>query len=255
MGASRVWRHPRGNPAPSTRTDAVPKRGPLPRPTSVADVRLPHPPRWYWLARDEHQLPAPSRPSPLLPGTRLSLPWWRPWNAAPARDLLPHSAAAEPVWANARARALGTQRGELPHTSTVERSPTWSTRCSRTGRPETLRGPTGGAGDVGDGDRGGRCASATDRASWWCWEPDDVTTDTSLWPRSSSGPRRAGPALAAPAVAADAARPAPLGQLPPGLLPLRRPAGTGTTRCRSAAAGWPSWSVTPWGTGCPPPAR
>src|SRR5215207_11618164 len=90
------------------------------------------------------------------------------------------TAAAEPVWANARARALGTTRGALPHIDGRSVADVVDD-VLRTGRPETLCGPLGEHGTsatvmarpmrVGDGP-----------GVLVVLEPDDAVTDTSLWP-------------------------------------------------------------------------
>ena len=163
------------------------------------------------------------------------------------------TAAAEPVWANARARALGTQRGELPHIDGRAVADVVDD-VLRTGRPETLCGALGEQGTsatvivrpmrVGDGP-----------GVLVVLEPDDVDDRHVAVAQVVRGPRGAGSALAAPAVAADAARPAALGQLPPGLLGAGGRRGLVRRGAARRAAGSPSWSATPWGTACPPPAR
>ncbi|HVD29114.1 MAG TPA: SpoIIE family protein phosphatase, partial [Mycobacteriales bacterium] len=91
------------------------------------------------------------------------------------------SSAAEPVWANAQARALGTDRSALPHVDGRSVADLVDD-VLRTGRPETLRGPLGDHGAP---------ASVVARPMrveggpgvLLVLEPDDRATDPSVWPK------------------------------------------------------------------------
>ena len=91
------------------------------------------------------------------------------------------SSAADPVWANAQARALGTNRAAFPHIDGRSVADLVDD-VLRTGRPETLRGPLGDHGAP---------ASVVARPMrveggpgvLLVLEPDDRATDTSVWPK------------------------------------------------------------------------
>jgi anti-anti-sigma factor len=91
------------------------------------------------------------------------------------------TSAAEPVWANAQARALGTDRSALPHVDGRSVADLVDD-VLRTGRPETLRGPLGDH---------GTSASVVARPMrveggpgvLLVLEPDDQATDPSVWPK------------------------------------------------------------------------
>ena len=133
------------------------------------------------------------------------------------------SAAAEPVWANARARALGADRDDMPAVD-GHRLVDLVDGVLRTGRPETVCGPLGVDGPsatvmvrpmrVGGG-----------RGALIVLESDDAATDTSLWPRP-----------------ADVVEQAQLSLLPPSLpvLPDLRLSGSyhRATSARAAGGDW-----------------
>jgi len=133
------------------------------------------------------------------------------------------SAAAEPVWANARARALGGGRDGMP---AVDGQPLADLVdvVLRTGRPETVFGPLG---------KGGPSATVMvrpmrvggGRGALIVLESDDVPTDTSLWPKP-----------------ADVVEQAQLSLLPPSLpvLPDLRLSGSyhRATSARAAGGDW-----------------
>ncbi|TQN42528.1 STAS domain-containing protein [Blastococcus colisei] len=100
--------------------------------------------------------------------------------SAPAAIYVLGAATTEPVWANARARDLGTGRDRLP---VVDGTPVAELleKVLRTGRPQTICGPLGAGGPattvmvrplrVHDGP-----------GALLVVEPQDAATDTSLWP-------------------------------------------------------------------------
>jgi serine phosphatase RsbU (regulator of sigma subunit)/anti-sigma regulatory factor (Ser/Thr protein kinase) len=100
---------------------------------------------------------------------------------APAAIYVLDARAPEPIWANARARDLGTARDQLP---VVDGRPVTDVldEVLRTGRAETIRGPLG---------RGGPAATVMVRPMRVAGGPgvllvlesEDAATDTSLWPR------------------------------------------------------------------------
>jgi anti-anti-sigma factor len=100
---------------------------------------------------------------------------------APAAIYVLSAAAAEPVWANARARDLGTKRDQLPVVN-GRRVTDVLDEVLRTGRPETICGPLG---------PGGPAAAVMVRPMRVAGGPgvllvvesEDAATDTSLWPR------------------------------------------------------------------------
>ncbi|MGY1805493.1 SpoIIE family protein phosphatase [Blastococcus sp. SYSU D00922] len=101
---------------------------------------------------------------------------------APAAIYVVSAASASPVWANARARELGTAREDMP---LVDGRPAVEVldTALRTGRPETVCGPLG--------DAGGPAATLMVRpmrvhggpGALVILESDDAATDTSLWPK------------------------------------------------------------------------
>jgi serine phosphatase RsbU (regulator of sigma subunit) len=133
------------------------------------------------------------------------------------------SAAAEPVWANARARALGADRDGMP---AVDGRPLADLvdAVLRTGRPETVVGPLGTDGSSATVMvRPLRVAGG--RGALIVLESDDAATDTSLWPRP-----------------ADVVEQAQLSLLPPSLpvLPDLRLSGSyhRATSARAAGGDW-----------------
>ncbi|HET6392431.1 MAG TPA: SpoIIE family protein phosphatase [Blastococcus sp.] len=127
--------------------------------------------------------PTPSSPSPLpgRAGGEGANVLAAAMETAPAAIYVLSASADVPVWANARARALGTARAELP---VVDGRPVVEVLASvfQTGVPETLCGPLGTGGPtstlmvrplrVGDGP-----------GALVILESDDAATDTSLWPK------------------------------------------------------------------------
>ena len=101
--------------------------------------------------------------------------------SAPAAIYVLSATSAEPVWANARARRLGTGRDRLP---VVDGRPVAEIvdAALRTGLPETVCGPL---------DAGGPWTTAMvrpmrvqdDAGALVVLESDDAATDTSLWPK------------------------------------------------------------------------
>lgn len=140
--------------------------------------------------------------------------------------------AAEPVWANARARALGTERGEFPLVDGRSVADVVAD-VLRTGRPETLRGP------LGDG---GTSATVIVRpmsvaggpGALVVLEPDDAR-DTSLWPSAAT----------------DLVEQAQLSLLPPSLpmLPDLSLSGSYHRASSSHAAGGDWYDAVPLGGG------
>ncbi len=118
--------------------------------------------------------------------------------SAPAAIYVLSASSDAPVWANARARALGTARDELP---AVDGRPVGEVLAAvlRTGLPETLCGPLGTGGPtvtlmvrplrVGDGP-----------GALVILESDDGATDTSLWPRTPDSVEQAQLSLLPPSL-------------------------------------------------------
>lgn len=102
--------------------------------------------------------------------------------SAPAAIYVLSAAAEEPVWANARARELGTARDDMPVVDGRNVAEVLDAAL-RTGRPETVCGPLGGA--------GGPVATLMVRpmrvdggpGALLILESDDAATDTSIWPK------------------------------------------------------------------------
>jgi anti-anti-sigma factor len=100
---------------------------------------------------------------------------------APAAIYVLSAAAAEPIWVNARARALGASRDDMPVVDGRAVAEVLQ-EVLRTGLPETVCGPLGAGGPiatlmvrpmrVGDGP-----------GALVILESDDAATDTSLWPK------------------------------------------------------------------------
>ncbi|UOY02162.1 SpoIIE family protein phosphatase [Blastococcus sp. PRF04-17] len=108
------------------------------------------------------------------------------------------SAAAEPVWANARARALGTDPAAMPMID-GRKVGELVEAALRTGRPETVTGPLG---------PGGPRATAVVRplrvaggqGALLVLESEDVVADPSLWPRTADGVEQAQLSLLPPSL-------------------------------------------------------
>ena len=247
-GSSGIARRRLANPRPVTPDGFVPKRVGPPRSPRLRQARLPGLWGWYWLAGDERRLPA------VVPLT-----------AGPAGDAgaavlvaaMESAPAAIYCLTAARRAGLGQRpgagarhrRGTTSRASTGARSPTSSTTSSARGgrRPSAARwAPTGRR---RHGASCGRCGWPGAPALWWSWSPTSAT-DTSLWPspRPTSSSRRSCRCCRRPCRCCPTSA---VGQLPPGVVARRPPAATGTTRCRSAPGGSPSWSVTPSGHGVP----
>ena len=153
---------------------------------------------------------------------------------APAAIYCLGAVGAEPVWANARARALGTARGRAAGRRRPAGRRPASTRCCDRAAGDGLR-PAGRPAGRRRRSWSGPCASPAGPAPCVVVESDDAATDTS---RGRTAGRRggAGAALPAAAVPADAARPA------------RSPAAT-TGPPRSQAAGGDWYDAVPLGSG------
>jgi anti-anti-sigma factor len=142
-------------------------------------------------------------------------------------------AAAEPVWANARARALRTDRNTFPLIDGRSVADVVD-GVLRTGRPETLRGPLGDHGTP---------ATVVARPMpvaggpgvLLVLEPGEGATDTSLWPR----------------LRADLVEQAQLSLLPPSLpmLPDLRLSGSYHRASSARAAGGDWYDAVPLGAG------
>ena len=143
------------------------------------------------------------------------------------------SVAAEPVWANARARALGTNRGEFPLVDGRSVADLVDD-VLRTGRPETLSGRLGDHGTSATVVvRPMRVAGGP--GVLLVFEPDSGATDTSAWPR--------------PPV--DLVEQVQLSLLPPSLpmLPDLRLSGSYHRASSARAAGGDWYDAVPLGAG------
>ena len=197
-----------------------------------------------------HQSRLPSRPSPVPPGTRPSLPWSRRWNrrrrpstASPRRPS--RSGPTPGRGRSARGRTTLPVIDGRPVADVVDAvlahgppgdavRPRWASTGRRGDRAAVprRRGPA----------RPGSLTRRRDRRRTPWPGPVRPTSSSRRSSRSSRRPCRCCPTCAC--------RGATTGR------PRRgRPAATGTTRSRSAPAGSPSSSATPSGTACPPPAR
>ena len=143
------------------------------------------------------------------------------------------SATAEPVWANARARQLGTYRDNLPLIDGRSVADVVD-EALRTGRPETVYGPLSDQGTTATAIvRPMRVAGG--RGVLVVLEPDDAATDTALWPRQP----------------ADLVEQAQLSLLPPSLpmLPDLRLSGSYHRASSARAAGGDWYDAVPLGAG------
>jgi anti-anti-sigma factor len=143
------------------------------------------------------------------------------------------SAEAETVWANARARALGTDRHELPFIDGRSLADVVD-YALRTGRPETVSGPLGDHGTTATAIvRPMRVSGG--RGVLVVLEPDDTPTDTSLWPKQST----------------DIVEQAQLSLLPPSLpiLPDVRLSGSYHRASSARVAGGDWYDAVPLGAG------
>ncbi|SNR23056.1 SpoIIE family protein phosphatase [Blastococcus mobilis] len=152
---------------------------------------------------------------------------------APAAIYVLDATAAEPIWANARARDLGTARDQLP---VVDGRPVTDVldEVLRTGQAETICGPLG---------RGGPAATVMARPMQVAGGPgvllvlesEDAATDTSLWP----------------SLPADGVEQAQLSLLPPSLplLPDLRLSGSYHRASAVRAAGGDWYDTVALGSG------
>src|SRR5215217_6275826 len=143
------------------------------------------------------------------------------------------SAKGEPVWANARARSLGTERAELPLIDGRSVADVVD-HALRTGLPETVSGLLGDQGTTATAIvRPMRVAGG--RGVLVVLEPDDTATDTSLWPKQP----------------ADLVEQAQLSLLPPSLpmLPDLRLSGSYHRASSARAAGGDWYDAVPLGSG------
>ncbi|HEY4626720.1 MAG TPA: SpoIIE family protein phosphatase [Blastococcus sp.] len=153
--------------------------------------------------------------------------------SAPAAIYCLTAATAEPVWANARARAMGTKRHELP---VVDGRPVADLVdvVLRTGRPETVFGALGSDGPVVTAVvRPMRVAGGP--AALLVLAPEETTPDRQLWPRAQ----------------VDVVDEAQLSLLPPALplLPHLRLSGSYHRATSVHAAGGDWYDAVPLGSG------
>ncbi|TFV85640.1 SpoIIE family protein phosphatase [Blastococcus sp. CT_GayMR16] len=143
------------------------------------------------------------------------------------------TSAAEPVWANARARQLGTDRSGFPFVDGRSVAEVVDD-VLRTGRPETLCGPLGEPGTSATViARPMRVAGGP--GVLLVLEPDDTATDMSLWPKQP----------------VDLVEQAQLSLLPPSLpmLPDLRLSGSYHRASSARAAGGDWYDAVPLGAG------
>jgi anti-anti-sigma factor len=117
---------------------------------------------------------------------------------APAAIYVLSAASDEPVWANARARTLGTSREELP---VVDGRAVGEVLDAvlRSGRPETVCGPLGAGGPAAT--LMVRPLRVDDGAgALVILESDDAATDTSIWPRTPDSVQQAQMSLLPPSL-------------------------------------------------------
>jgi anti-anti-sigma factor len=151
---------------------------------------------------------------------------------APAAMYCLAATDAAPVWANARARAIGTALGELP---TVDGRPVLDMvdAVLRTGRPETVSGVLGSDGpSVTVAVRPMRLAGGP--GALLILESEDSAPDTSVWPKPT-----------------DLVEQAQLSLLPPSLplLPDLRLSGSYHRATSARAAGGDWYDAVPLGSG------
>src|SRR3954469_7108313 len=174
--------HRRGRPAKRGTTPlGMVKRYASQGPTSGAE-RLPGPRPCCFLAGEMSVSPGDLPTSPLAPGDPGASVLIQAMESAPAAIYCLTAATAEPVWANARARAIGTKRHELP---VVDGRPVADLVdvVLRTGRPETVFGALGSDGPaVTAVVRPMRVAGGP--AALLVVAPEETTPDRQLWPRA-----------------------------------------------------------------------
>jgi anti-anti-sigma factor len=178
-------------------------------------------------------IPGSLPPLPDEPGDEGASALVAAMETAPAAIYVFTTAAAGPVWANARARELGTERDRLP---VVDGRPVGDVLDAvlRTGQPETICGPL---------DPGGPAATVMVRpirvaggpGALLVLESEDAVTDTSLWPR----------------LPADVVEQAQLSLLPPSLplLPDLRLSGSYHRASTMEAAGGDWYDTVALGSG------
>src|SRR5829696_3608693 len=178
-------RRPGASVAPHPRGVCYPRPGAAetwPSPPPVAAVaRLPVRQPWYWLAGDMSTSPASLPPGSDVPGDAAAAALVAALEAAPAAIYCLTAASPAPVWANARARALGTAREALPLVDGRAVGDLVD-GVLRTGRPETVCGPVDGNGTsatvvVRPMSVGGRPGVLL------VLETEDSATDPTVWPR------------------------------------------------------------------------
>src|SRR3954452_16122306 len=201
-------------------------------PTSGAE-RLPGPRPCCFLAGEMSVSPGDLPASPLAPGDPGASVLIQAMESAPAAIYCLTAATAEPVWANARARAIGTKRHELP---VVDGRPVADLVdvVLRTGRPETVFGALGSDGPaVTAVVRPMRVAGGP--AALLVLAPEETTPDRQLWPRAQ----------------ADVVDEAQLSLLPPALplLPHLRLSGSYHRATSVHAAGGDWYDAVPLGSG------
>ena len=135
---------------------------------------------WYWLAGEMSTSPG-GPPPPDAPGDDAVAALVAALESAPAAIYFLAAGAADPVWANARARAKGTGRDTLP---VVDGRPVGDLvdGVLRTGQPETVSGPV---------DPDGASATVVVRpmsvggrpGALLVLEAEGSETDPSVWPR------------------------------------------------------------------------
>jgi hypothetical protein len=167
--------------------------------------------------------------------------------SAPAAIFYLSVGVSDPVWANARARAMGTARDALP---VVDGRPVGDLvdGVLRTGQAETVHGAVGGEG--GTATVVVRPMSVEGRAgALLVLEAEGPATDPPVSPHPAADVVEQAQLslLCFPTSVCRAATTVRPRSTPP--------AATGTTPCRSAGGGW-RWSwVTRSGTACPRRAR
>jgi anti-anti-sigma factor len=195
-------------------------------------AQLPGPEGWYWLPKmsaSPGNVPAPPGPA----GDEGSAVLVAALETAPVAIYCLSAVAAEPVWANARARALGTAPGELP---VVDGRPVADLVevVLRTGLPETVRGLLGA-----DGPRATVVVRpmrvAGGAGALLVLEPEDAASGASPWPTPP----------------ADGVEQAQLSLLPPSLplLPDLRLSGSYHRATSARAAGGDWYDAVPLGSG------
>src|SRR3954469_2396522 len=225
--------HRRGRPAKrGTTPHGMVKRYAYQGPTSGAE-RLPGRRPCCFLAGEMSVSPGDLPTSPLAPGDPGASVLIQAMESAPAAIYCLTAATAEPVWANARARAMGTKRHQLP---VVDGRPVADLvdAVLRTGPAETVCGALGSNGPaVTAVVRPMRVAGGP--AALLVLAPEETTPDRQLWPRAQ----------------ADVVDEAQLSLLPPALplLPHLRLSGSYHRATSVHAAGGDWYDAVPRGSG------